>query len=201
MRQRLTRKRSVWLSIGAAVVVLLVLGFVAGPAHDVHTAGAMPLRTSLVDTDIYVYQAMQPSQSIGDVRCQVWAAVKRMTPCPTDVARTYLASVTQTPNSLYMLWQGCISWHGSGAIIKWQGYNVEYLPSDRTLVIHCFVSEPWITRHPTLYGVVAMPRVSLLVVPTGTMGPGAIRIVEDDRIEHLLSDQSDEFQLATVTIS
>ena len=68
-------------------------------------------------------------------------------------------------------------------------------------MIHCYVAEPWITHHETLFGVAALARVSLLVVPTVAMGPGAIQVVEDDRIEHLVGDQSTEFQVATATIS
>ena len=197
----LTRKRIVWLSMGIALVLLLAVAFLATPAHEVHTPGATSLKASVVDTDIHVYKVIQPSQSLSEVRCQVWAALHNMRPCPGDIARTYLASITQAPNSLYLLWAGCISWHGSGAIINWQGYNIEYLPTRRKLVIHCYVAEPWITHHQTLSGVLAVPSVPLLIVPTGAMGPGTIQIDEDDRLEHLVGDQSDQFQLATATIS
>jgi hypothetical protein len=102
---------------------------------------------------------------------------------------------------LYVPWTGCISWSGSGAITNWQGFNLEYLRSGRELVIHCYVAEPWITHHETLRGVAAIPSLSLLIVPTGSMGSGTIQIIEDDRLEHLVGDQSTEFPLASATIS
>jgi hypothetical protein len=40
-----------------------------------------------------------------------------------------------------------------------------------------------------------------VAVPTSSFQHGTVRIVEDDRLEHLLGDQSTEFQLATVAIS
>jgi hypothetical protein len=201
MQHWLTRKRIVWLGIGSLVVFLLVVGFVAMPAHDVHTPGATPLAAPLVRGDSPIYRAINPSESISDIRCQVWQGVHGATPCPTDIARTYFPSITQTPNTLYLPWRGCISWSGSGAIINWQGFNLEFVSSGRRLLIHCYVAEPWIAHHETLMGVAAVPSVSLLVVPTGSMGPGAIQIIEDDRLEHLVGDQSTEFPLAAATIS
>jgi len=196
----LTRKRIFWLVIGAIVAFLMADAFGASPAHDVRTAGATPLAAALVKSDI-LFEAVQPNESISDIRCQLWHKLHDTLSCPGDVASTYFPSITQSPSTLYVPWTGCISWSGSGAILKWQGFNVEYVPAGRRLVIHCYVAEPWITHHETLFGVAALARVSLLVVPTVAMGPGAIQVVEDDRIEHLVGDQSTEFQVATATIS
>jgi hypothetical protein len=202
VRRWLTRKRIVWLGIALAVVFLLADAFVATPAHDVHTPGATQLAATLINSDIRgSFAAVQPSESISDLRCHVWHAHHSAMQCPDDIAGTIFPSVTQTPNTLYLIWMGCISWHGYGEIISWQGYNLEYLPPSRRLLIHCYVSEPWITHHQTLFGVAAVPSASLLVVPTGPMGPGRVQVVEDDRLEHLVGDQSTEFQLATATIS
>ena len=202
MRIWLTRKRIVWLSITAIVAFLLVDGFVAKPAHEVHTAGGRPLKATVLITDIrFFFRTVPASQSISELRCQLWAETRPNTPCPADVASTYLNLVGQAPNTLYVLWVGCVDWHGSGAIIKWQGYNLEYMPSERKLVIHCYVAEPWITHHPTLFGSAAIPAQTLLMVPTESMGRGTIQIIEDDRLEHLIGDQSTEFALGTVTIS
>jgi hypothetical protein len=198
----LTRKRIVWLGIGAIVVLLLADGFVAAPAHDVRTPGATPLAAALVKSDTRIlFQAVQPSESISDIRCQLWHRLHDPLSCPGDVASTYFPSITQTASTLYVPWTGCISWSGSGAIVNWQGFNLEYMASGRRLVIHCFVAEPWITHHETLFGVAALPSISLLVVPTSAMGRGTVEIVEEDRLEHLVGDQSTEFQLATATIS
>jgi hypothetical protein len=193
-------RMSLLVFIGLVMVSLLADGFVPGPAHDVHTPGATPIAATLVSSEIRNVQTIQPSQSIADIRCQLWHAL-RTTPCTDDIASAYFASVAQTHNTLYLIWTGCVRWHGAGAIINWQGYNLEYLPPDRKLVIHCYVAAPWMDRYGTLSGVVAIPSASLLVVPTGPMSPGLLQIIEDDRLEHLVGDQSTEFQLAIATIS
>jgi hypothetical protein len=195
------RKRILWLGIGAIVVFLLADAFVAAPAHDVHSPGAIPLAVPLVKSDSPIFRSLNPSESISDIRCQAWQGDHGAIPCPDDIARTYFPSIKQTPSTLYLPWTGCISWSGSGAIINWQGFNLEYVQSGRRLIIHCYVAEPWITYHETLMGVAAIPCPSLLLVPTGPMGTGAIQIVEDDWLEHLVGDQSTEFPLATATIS
>ena len=68
-------------------------------------------------------------------------------------------------------------------------------------MLHCYVAEPWITIHRTEFGVAAQSTENLLVVPASSMGHGTIQIVEDDRLEHLVGDQSTESTYATATIS
>jgi hypothetical protein len=203
MRKWFTRKRVIWLSLGAIVVFLLVDGFIARPAHEVSTSGATPLKAAAVATDIhdYSYYPVPVSQSISGLRCQLWMDRFANTPCPADVASQYLASIAQTANTLYVIWVGCVDWHGAGDVINWQGYNLEFLPSERKLIIHCYVAEPWITFHERLFGAVAQIPAMLLLVPTDSMGPGPIQIIEDDRQEHLFGDQSSEFPLGSATIS
>jgi hypothetical protein len=197
----MTSKRTVVPGATIAVVIILAVAFVAPPEHEVHTAGATQLKVSVVESDIRAYPLVQASQAISDVRCRLWAKNRTAISCPDDIARTYWPTVTQAPNTMYIVWTGCISWRGAGAIINWQGYNLEYFSSNRTLVIHCYVAEPWITRHETMWGVAATPGARLLIVPTGSISPGIVQIVEDDRLEHLLGDQSTEFQLASATVS
>jgi hypothetical protein len=197
-----TRKRVIWLSVATIVALLLLEGLAAKPAHEVHTPGATALKAVAVATNLPYYSNANPaSQSISDLRCQVARARNATTPCPPDMASPYLPSVAQSPNTLYLLWIGCIDWHGGGEIIEWQGYNIEFLPDERKLVIHCYTAEPWIAFHQSLYGVAASPIVNLLMVPTGSMGPGPIMIVEDDRREHLVGDQSIESPIGRTVIS
>ena len=94
-----------------------------------------------------------------------------------------------------------MSWHGAGAILNWQGYNVEYFPSDRRLVIHCYLAEGWLAPHRSMYGVAGQPPANLLVISTGSIGRGDVQIFEDDRLEHLVGDGSTEFKLADAAIS
>ena len=65
----LTRKRVIWLSITAVVVFLLVDGFGAQPAHEVHTSGATPLAAVVVSTDIryFSFATIPAGQSISDL--------------------------------------------------------------------------------------------------------------------------------------
>lgn len=200
MRQKLTRRQTVWLGIGAVLVFLFADAFVTPPAHDVHTLGATALNARLIESSARLVTVVPPSESIGDVRCRLWQENNGNTQCPADVAQIYFPSVIEEPRTLYVPWTGCLSWTGSGAITDWQGYNVEYLASGRTLVIHCYTAERWLTRHPTLFGVVAIPRAALLVVPTNQMGTGPIHIVEDDRLEHLVGDWNTEYQIGTATV-
>jgi hypothetical protein len=111
------------------------------------------------------------------------------------VAGRYFPALTEIPNTLYLPWRGCTASSDS------QGYNVEYLPTARELLIHCYAAEPWITISHPVNGVFALPTVNLLVVPSGAMGPGVVQILEDDRIERLAGDLSDEFRVATATIA
>ena len=50
-------------------------------------------------------------------------------------------------------------------------------------------------------GVVAVPPLGLLLIPTQSIPAGKLDIVEDLRLEHVLGDDSNEFQLGAVTIS
>src|ERR1700686_3555707 len=78
MPKWLTRKRVIWLSITAVVAFLLVDGFGTKPAHEVHTPGATPLKAAVVSTDIpYYYKTVPASQSISELRCQVWVGLHR----------------------------------------------------------------------------------------------------------------------------
>ena len=96
MQDWLTRKRIFWLVIGAIVAFLMADAFGASPAHDVRTAGATPLAAALVKSDI-LFEAVQPNESISDIRCQLWHKLHDTLSCPGDVASTYFPSITQSP--------------------------------------------------------------------------------------------------------
>jgi hypothetical protein len=197
-----TPKRVIWLSFAAIVVFLLADGFIARPAYEVHTPGATPLKVAAVTTDITYNSYPTPAgESISELRCQLWLARFANTPCPTDVSSRYLASIAQTVNTLYVLWFGCVDWLGAGRIINWQGYNLEFLQSERKLIVHCYIAEPWLAYHERLYGVSGVLPAILLLVPTDSMGSGPIYIIEDDRQEHLVGDQSTEFTIGSAMIT
>ncbi len=198
------RKWVVVLSAGIAVIIavaqLLVFAqlFVAPQAHEVHTPNAIPIRvqTATSHTDALITAA---SESIADLRCQVWRAGgftlggyrPNTGPCPDDatLALAYWPQFSQRPKTLYLAWTRC-----------WV-FNVEYIAFNQTLVIHCFTAGDSVPTFFSPGGVVAQRFLDLLLVPTDAMSPGSLGIIEDDRVEHFLNDSSNEVVLATATIS
>jgi len=198
------RKRVVVLSAVIAVIIavaqLLVLAqlFVSPQPHEVHTPNAIPIRvqTATSHTDALITAA---SESIADLRCQVWRGGgftlggfrPNTGPCPdaATLALTYWPQLSQSPKTLYLAWTRCTV------------FNVEYFALNRTLVIHCFTAGDSVPPLFSPGGVVAQRFLDLLLVPTDAMSPGSLGIIEDDRVEHLFSDSSNEVQLATATIS
>lgn len=210
MPRWLTRRVVAGLSI-FGVVWLIVVSTMAGVAvaatyqpspHEVHTPGSSALNAHVVASEKWVPLSaeIEPSESLDMIRCQLWKARPAPKSTCSDgaaLAAEYFPSVTQTPKTLYVPWAGCYYWtDGAG------GFNVEYQPSRRTLVIHCFSTAAWITWgfHPG--GVLAQRPQLILVVPTDSLQVGDISIVRDNRKEQFLRrDQSIEFELATTTIS
>lgn len=189
--------RTVALSVAVAVAVLLTVEFITPPAHEVHTPGAIAVNTQLVDSNPFVvaYPPIQPSQSLDTVRCEIWRTHRQHGPAcdSTILATTYFPNVTQSPMTLYIPWSACSS------------FNVEYRPWSRSVVIHCYTAEPWISlaflTEQRAMGVEAQPQLALLLIPTQSIPAGNVNVVEDNRVERLLLDSSDEFQLGTATIS
>jgi hypothetical protein len=197
----LTRRRVIGIAIAVAVVFILVSPFVWPSPHEVHTPGAEALNTRTVGSDppAYSAQAIQPSQSLNDVRCAIWRARRPQTADCLDAATLaglYFPKLTQSPRTLYVPWLWCVS-TSRGA----NGFNVEYQPSRRALVIHCYLATPWIWRQQLTSYPNPQPWLSLLLVPTASLPAGPVSVIEDDRIEHLIGDQSAEHQMATATIS
>jgi len=139
--------------------------------------------------------------NLADIACSTQSPYRSDPTCNASTVTQYFPNLKQSPQTLYMVWAGCIDWSGAGVIIPWQGYNVEYFPSNRQLVFHCYTAKPWVYLPDRLMGVAAFPTLALYAVPTAAMGAGSLSIVEDDRLEHLMGDQSTEFQLATATLS
>jgi hypothetical protein len=204
MRPPRVRTWVVVVSAGIAVIIelaqLLVLAelFVSPQAHDIHSPNGIPIRvrTAASNGPVLVITA---SESVADLRCQVWHAgevtgqgfTPHAGPCPDDatLAAAYWPQFSQSPKTLYLAWKRCFV------------FNVEYIASNRTLIIHCYTAGTFIPPAPQLPGVVAESTRDLLVAPTGAMSPGSLSIIEDDRVERFIGDYSTEVQLATATIS
>jgi hypothetical protein len=148
---------------------------------------------------------ISPTQSLDDVRCQLWHAdfhnLHRGDPCPNGaiLAASYLQRMNQSPATLYVGWGPCgsVSPFESGVS---GGFNVEYIAASQTVIIHCYVARAWLSA-PGPRGVYTIAPLQLLLVPTSGILPGILSIVEDDRVEHLIGDQSSESPLGRALIS
>jgi hypothetical protein len=109
---------------------------------------------------------------------------------------------TEQPSTLYVLWNGCTKGlPGAGEQFFWQGYNFEFIPASRQLVLHCYQGTPFIYLSAKVEGIAAIPPPELFMIPDKAFGTGAISVVSDYRLEHWLGDSSDEAVVDTATIS
>jgi hypothetical protein len=180
--------------------LILVSAFFTPPPHDVHTPGGTPVQAQFVsDTSIvFSTRPMHASQSLDAVRCELW----RIGPAPTSscpdsatLASRYFGGLKQTPKTLYVPWRGCIAF---GVLT---GFNAEYLPGSRTLVLHCYTAEPLLSLpRRVMMGVAPQAPQSLLLVSSDSIPAGNLTIVVDYRVERLMGDESTEFPVAIATI-
>jgi len=194
LRQSQTLKWVASLGTSLAVALVLADACLAPSDHDVHSPGGISIKAERANQmDSVNYSGpLRPSESLADIRCQV-ASHYSSGPCPPDakMAQGIWPFVKQRPNILYV-----------GLPPSCQGYfNIEYFAHDRRLIIHCHVAYPYISIPTGASGVVAYRVTELIEVPTNTIGPGSLHVVEDDRIEHLIGDQTTETELGTVTIT
>jgi hypothetical protein len=204
VRPVFTRKRIVWLTVVVVIFLLMVEAFVRPPAHEVHMPGDIAVKATLVVSSppAYNYPLLLPTQSLEAIRCHLWRSrvrpVTTTATCPDSAALAgmFFPSLTQSPKTLYFPWPRC-----PGTWTGWDGFNLEYRSSSRTLVLHCYLAAPWIWRQPMRSDAIAEQPAAILVIPTESFLIGTVNIVEDDRIEHLVGDWSTEYPLATATIS
>ncbi len=189
-----------WIaSLSASLVVALVLAdaCVAPADRDIHSSGAIAIRVSMAFSEGPVFGSIKPSQSLAEIRCQVFQRNGRQT-CPDDtvLALNLWPRLKQTPKTLYVgLPSSCDPY-------TWvTGFNVEYFRSNRTLVFHCHVAAPWISIPTSARGMMTIISTDLVLVSTDAIPGGRLTVVQDDRIEHLIGDQTTETALGTVTIS
>lgn len=201
MQHLLTRWRVVWLIATATAVLILIAAFYTPPAHEVHTPGGKALQAQGVvseASEMIIDPRIRPSQSLDTVRCEIWRVHQLPTStCPNSaaLARRYFPRITQSVNKLYLPWRGCPATGRDS-----EGENVEYLPASRTLAIHCYSAESFISMWRPNLRVAQLPPI-LLLVPTESLSVGNISIVEEDRVEHLWGDHSYMNPIATATIS
>jgi hypothetical protein len=200
VRHWLRGKWTIRVGVIGAILVILAIALVAPSPHDVHSPGATPLSVAVFDSDQTIgWGKGGPSQSLGDINCQLF--VGQPNRCDSNALSNHFPQLTQHPHVLYVVWPHC-RWSENGNYVKSQGFNLDFLPATRTLVIHCYAATPWLLI-PTNSGGGTRPSPlrTLLAIQTTSIRAGDITIWEDDRLEHLLGDQSAEFQFATATIS
>jgi hypothetical protein len=205
MKSFLWRPRSLWALVPLAVVMLGASLFIAPPPHPVHSSGATELQVTLFTSqppNPPLYARVTASESLDVMECGLWRRGSSL-PCdPADPSWRIFPTAAQKPHTLYLLWYGCLDWSGAGPIIPWQGFNFEYLPGSRTVVAHCYKAAPYLYLPDRLYGVAAIPPYQLYAMPDDSFGSGTVTIQEDDRLEHLVGDQSlSQFRLASASVS
>ncbi len=199
----MTTKRVGWIAAAAFALILVGLAVVVSwtpSIHDVHTPGATAMTTVRVDAvspPVFLYGVPTPSMSLADLRCQL--SYSRAAPCtdPTTLAQRFWPTVAQSPKTIYVgLPDSCAPFESVS------GFNVEYVGSSRLLVFHCFSARAWfVPPPPRTMGVMAQPTIILATVPTDAIPAGSLTVVLDDRVEHLLGDDSNQLVLGRVTIS
>ncbi len=188
-----TRARIVRLSVAVAVILLLAVAFVPPPSHDVHSPDGVSIKARIVYSGP-TFRPIVPSESLSDIRCQLWGNGSSAVRCPTDaiLAQDIWPQVNQSPLTLYV---GVLSTCG-------YRFNVEYRAHDRRLLVHCYSAGAWIAFPASCCpGVMASPTLALVLVSTDAIPSGRLTVTRDDRIERWLSDQSAESQLGSVIIS
>ena len=184
----------IYLGAGALLVAMGALLSWTPPAHEVHTVGGIAMTDVRVGSggDPYhqcVFGPSAPSTSLDDLRCGAWRQRAPYKPCPdgSTLRQTMWPAITQATKTLYI------------ATVSGTTFNVEFLPSNRTLVVHCYFARAWlVSRGPP--GIGGAPMWMVLVVPTDLIGPGVVSVVRDDRVEHWLGDDVTETVLGRVEI-
>jgi hypothetical protein len=169
------------------------------PVHALHTPGATSVKAYFAAGGVPAEGVTpKPTTSLTQLRCELW---RQSPPCPdaAHLAQRMWPSLSQTPKTLYVPMRS-----GGVPSSNPSGWNVEYDPSGRTLMIHSYESQALLVlgRADETSGAALQPTIGLLVVNTAAMTPGNTRVVEDTHIEHLLGDVSTgSYLLGTVTIS
>ena len=189
----LTPARVLLAAIGLTFIGLLIDAFVAPAAHPVHGLGGTSITAvEYESTDALWWVPSDPTESLAGVQC--YDQIERKRQCTPAFIAAAFPGLSQADHTLYVVWSGCAGQNSA------PGFNIEYFASSRTLVLHCYVATPWLYFHSVPEGVQALHGMTLLAIPTAGIGPGTLRINEDDRREHLALDQSNEYPLGTATI-
>ena len=196
-------------AVAIVIALLLVATWQPSGGHAVHTAGAIQLSPKVYPLPLQpgrpgFFGEGKAGESLDAVECATWQGYANpgRTCDPNDPSWNLFPTATQSPHTLYLTWYGCIEWIGHGPLVPWEGFNFEYLPASRSVVVHCYKAAPYIYVPERLMGVAAIPYPNLYAITDSSFGSGQITIEENDRFEHLVGDQTySNFQLGTATIA
>lgn len=207
MKRWWQRKWVGWAAVAISLAVIAIGAFVVPAPHAVNSPGATRLSVAAYQLDQArgrYFNQLAADESLATVECTLWrsAGPNRGKSCdPADPSWQLYPTAKQEPSTLYLTWYGCIDWHGAGPIIPWQGFNFEYLAATRSVIVHCYKAAPYLYTPEKLFGMAGFPIPGLFAIPDGSFGPGNVYIDEDDRLEHLVGDQTvSEFQLTAANI-
>jgi hypothetical protein len=200
--EAITRKQLLGLGIAVILALMVVDGLVAPPAHDVHSIGATAVAPTIFRAQPNTYfgfhlLVVEPTERLADLTCAANQAGAQAEPCTAEELSRLFPTLRQTDHTLYYVWSGCrYPGRGSG-----YGYNFEYLATGRTLVLHCYMATGWLYVKPGPGDRAEGYQPQLLAIATASMGRGDLHFHEDDRLEHLAGDLSNEYDVGTVSIS
>jgi hypothetical protein len=189
------------LAVAVLVLVLAGVAFVVTRTpspHEVHTPGAIGIidwRAIPGGGPVFYGPPPAPSESLAELRCRVALHNRQLAcPDPTRLAQEMWPEATQDTQTLYVALPSTC-----GVYVP--NFNIEYVDSSRTLIAHCYSVSAWyVPRPPRTMGAEAQPTLILVLVGTGAISPGPVTVVLDDRVEHLLGDDSNQLLLGRVTI-
>lgn len=172
--------RAVAILVGGILLLLVAFTAVCAPPplHAVHTPNA-------VDVNATNYQPVARGPQLGNT-----------TSVSTSLAAlgvaVFFPEVRDAPAHLYILWTAC----GIGRSASWgptfEGYNIEFIPAARQLLIHCYGGRTYWVSKPTFEGIAPIgPPVQLLVIETRSFGAGSISVAEEDHLERWFGDESE----------
>lgn len=205
----MTRRQRIWLIgclagclIAAAVPVgagaALMLAVHVPPPHRVRTDGAtaVPAQAFIGLRPPFNSSLPAPTMKLDDLRCAAWQTTSR-DPCPdpSELAKDVWVDATQAPNTLYIGVQDMCDTYGNDRA----GFNVEYLSSRKTLIVHCVSAQAWFLERDR--GSRQIASIVLIAASTAAIPAGTVSVWEDDRVEHLVGDDSAQTLLGIVAIA
>lgn len=184
-------------AIPFGAIAALVVAVHVPPPHPVRTDGAtvVPAQSFLDYRPTFDSSLPAPTMALADLRCAAWQTTSR-DPCPdpSELAKHMWVGATQAQRTLYVGVQDMCDTYGNDRA----GFNVEYLGSRKTLIVHCVYTRAWFLDRDKDNRPIAS--IVLIAASTAAIPAGAVSVWEDDRVEHVVGDDSTQTLLGIVVI-